>query len=81
MTILSNLDLLLRVPLFASLTPTQAQVVAEAIVKKRYRKRELIVEQGKSSDALYIILTGRAQVLSTDGKGREVIFSLLQQGD
>jgi CRP/FNR family cyclic AMP-dependent transcriptional regulator len=81
MTILSNLDLLLRVPLFASLTPTQAQVVADAIVKKRYRKRELIVEQGKSSDALYIILTGRAQVLSTDGKGREVIFSLLQQGD
>lgn len=81
MTILSNLDLLLRVPLFASLTSEQARTVAQAIVKQRYRKRELIVEQGKSSEALYIILTGRAQVLSADGRGREVIFSILQQGD
>ena len=39
------------------------------------------MEQGKKSDALYIILTGRARVMSTDSRGREVILATLQPGD
>jgi CRP-like cAMP-binding protein len=41
----------------------------------------MVVEQGKKSDALYIILTGRARVMSTDSRGREVILATLQPGD
>ena len=40
-----------------------------------------VVEQGKKSDALYIILTGRARVMSTDSRGREVILATLHPGD
>ncbi len=81
MSMLSNLELLRRVPLFAALTPTQSASIADAIVKKRFKRAEMVVEQGKKSDALYIILTGRARVMSTDSRGREVILATLQPGD
>ncbi len=81
MSMLSNLELLRRVPLFAALTPTQSASIADAIVKKRFKRAEVVVEQGKKSDALYIILTGRARVTSTDSRGREVILATLHPGD
>ncbi len=78
---LSSLELLRRVPLFSALTPTQSASIADAIVKKRFKRAEIIVEQGKKSDALYIILTGRARVMSSDSRGREVILATLHPGD
>jgi CRP-like cAMP-binding protein len=78
---LTNLDLIRRVPLFAMLTPAQAELLADAVAKRRFKRGQLIVEQGKKSDALYIILSGRARVLMTDRKSREVILATLQPGD
>ncbi len=81
MSMLSNLELLRRVPLFSVLTVEQSASIADAVVKKRFKRAEVIVEQGKKTDALYIILTGRARVMSTDSRGREVIIATLQPGD
>ena len=81
MVILSNLELIRRVPLFAMLTDAQARAVSEAIVKRRYRKGENIVEQNKKSNALFIMLTGRARVITGDGTGKEVILAILHPGD
>ena len=80
-TIVTNLELIRRVPLFAMLTTSQAEAVAEAVVKSRFKKGEPIVEQGKKSNALAIILTGRARVITTDARGREVILATLKPGD
>jgi CRP/FNR family transcriptional regulator, cyclic AMP receptor protein len=81
MSMLSNLELIRRVPLFSMLTPSQAESVSEAVIKRRFKRGELIVEQGKKSNALFIILTGRARVLTTDARGREVILANLAPGD
>jgi CRP/FNR family transcriptional regulator, cyclic AMP receptor protein len=81
MSMLSNLELIRRVPLFSMLTPSQAESVAEAVIKRRFKRGELIVEQGKKSNALFIILTGRSRVLTTDTRGREVILANLSPGD
>jgi CRP-like cAMP-binding protein len=78
---LSNLDLIRRVSLFSMLTPTQAEALAEAVSKKRFKRGEMLVEQGKMSHSLHIILSGRARVLMTDNKGREVILATLKPGD
>ena len=80
-TMVSNLELIRRVPLFSMLTASQAESVAAAIVKSRFKRGESIVEQGKKSDALSIILTGRARVLTTDARGREVILATMHPGD
>lgn len=81
MSILSNLDLIRRVPLFSSLTQSQAEAVADAVVKRRFRRGECIVEQGKKSNFLAIVLTGRARVVTADVRGREVILATMQPGD
>jgi CRP-like cAMP-binding protein len=81
MSILSNLELIRRVPLFSTLTTSQAESVAHAVVKQRYRRGDLIVEQGKKSNFLAILLTGRARVLTSDERGREVILATLHPGD
>ena len=81
MSMLSNLDLIRRVPLFSMLTTDQARAVADGVVKRRFRRAELVVEQGKKSDALYILLNGRARVLTADARGREVILAVLESGD
>ena len=81
MSMLTNLDLIRRVPLFAMLTPTQAESLADAVGKRRFKRGELLVEQGKKCDALYIILAGRARVVVTDRTAREVILATLQPGD
>ncbi len=81
MSMLTNLDLIRRVPLFAVLTQPQAESLADAVGKRRFKRGELLVEQGKRCDALYIILAGRARVVVTDKKAREVILATLQPGD
>lgn len=81
MSMLTNLDLIRRVPLFAQITPEQAVVVADAVVKRRFKRGERIVEQGAKSNALYIILSGRARVVMADRKAKEVILASLKPGD
>ena len=81
MSMLTNLDLIRRVPLFAMLTPTQAESLADAVGKRRFKRGELMVQQGKKCDALYIILAGRARVVVTDRTAREVILATLHPGD
>ena len=81
MAMLSNLDLIRRVPLFSMLTNEQAQGIADSVVKRRMRRGELVIEAGRKSNALFILLTGRARVIAADARGREVILAVLQSGD
>ncbi len=81
MSILSNFELIRRVPLFSTLTPAQAESVAQAVVKQRFKRGDVIVEQGKKSNFLAILLTGRVRVLTADERGREVILATLGAGD
>ncbi|MDB5883948.1 MAG: putative transcriptional regulator, Crp/Fnr family [Polaromonas sp.] len=80
-TMISRLELIRRVSLFSMLTTSQASLVADAVVKRRFKKGEAIVEQGKKSSALTILLTGRARVVCSNVRGREVILAILRPGD
>ena len=44
-TMVSNLELIRRVPLFSMLTASQAEAVAAAVIKRRYKRGEAIVER------------------------------------
>jgi CRP/FNR family transcriptional regulator, cyclic AMP receptor protein len=81
MAMLSNLDLIRRVRLFSMLTPEQAQTVANSVTKRRCKRGEVLVEQGTQPNALFILLNGRARVLTADHRGREVIMAVLEAGD
>ena len=81
MAMVSDLDLLRRVPLFTLLTVEQAEFLGSAVTKKRFRRGEVLVERGRHSAGLYVLISGRARVLVADARGREVIFTSLRPGD
>ena len=81
MTMLSNQELIRRVPLFSMLTPAQVDSLAANVAKRRIKRGANVVEQGKNSNALFLILAGRAHVVMADSKAREVIVATLKAGD
>jgi CRP-like cAMP-binding protein len=81
MAVLSNLDLLRRVPVFSELSSAQMEQLADKVTKQRVKRGDVIVEKGKNSRALFIILSGRARVLLADQRGKEVILDVLGPGD
>jgi CRP/FNR family cyclic AMP-dependent transcriptional regulator len=81
MAMVSDLDLLRRVPLFGLLTAEQVEFLSRAVSKRRFRRGEALVERGQHSDALYVLISGRARVVAADTRGREVIFASLRPGD
>jgi CRP-like cAMP-binding protein len=81
MSALSNEDLLKRVPLFGQLTPDQVRSLASTLAKQRFKRNEHVVDFGQRSNALFIILAGRARVILNNDKGREVILATLSTGD
>ena len=48
--------------------------IADSVVKRRFRRGEIVVEHNKKSNALFILLTGRAGAQDQDagmgGRGR-----------
>ncbi|MDR0275768.1 MAG: Crp/Fnr family transcriptional regulator [Burkholderiaceae bacterium] len=81
MMMLTNLELIRRAPLFAMLTEEQIAAFANAVVKRRFKRGETIVEQGKKTDALFVLVNGRVRVVKADRDGHEVILAILRPGD
>ena len=63
------------------LNAAQTQLVADRIAQRRYRRGDRLVERGRCTHGLFVILSGRARVLVADGKGREVTFATMRPGD
>ena len=81
MAMLSNQELIRRVPLFSMLSSGQVDSLAANVVKQRIKRGSNVVEQGKNSNSLFLILAGRAHVVMADNKAREVIVATLKAGD
>ena len=81
MKMVSNLELIRRVPLFSMLSAEHAASVADSVTKRRFKRGEVLLEQGNTSIALLIILAGRVRVVRKGECGREVIFVTLKAGE
>lgn len=81
MATLTKIELLKRVPLFAKLSDTQAISLIGSLEKQRYKRSEHIVDIGLKSNALYVILSGKARVIIISDKGKEVVLANLGVGD
>ena len=80
-TTVPDLDLIRRVPLFSGLTPQQADIIARAVSRQNLNRGDNMVCQGEKSDTLFIILSGRAHVISGNDVIGEVIIETLKHGD
>lgn len=78
---LSTADRLRRVPLFAQLDEEELIRIATAAREKSYPKNSVILFEDDPGDALYIVLQGQVKVVLIGEDGREVILSILGDGD
>ena len=61
-----------RVPLLARLTDRQRSRIAQLATTRLYEEGSIIVRQGDTSMALYVVLTGRARIERESEAGKTV---------
>jgi CRP-like cAMP-binding protein len=67
-----DVETLRNIPLFAGLPTPRLKLIAYTAELVRFEAGEVIVRQGDSADAVYIIAEGEADVLLTDDEGQEL---------
>ena len=72
-----NPNILKNVPLFSSFSDQQLAYLLPAVQHRRFPRGSYVIRAGEETDALYIILAGRAKVLIPDDDGNEVILSVI----
>jgi CRP/FNR family cyclic AMP-dependent transcriptional regulator len=76
-----NPNVLKNVPLFSSFTDQQLATLLPAVQHRRFPRGSYVIRAGEETDALYIILAGRAKVLIPDDDGNEVILAMIGPND
>ncbi|MBI1966960.1 MAG: Crp/Fnr family transcriptional regulator [Gemmatimonadetes bacterium] len=69
-----------KVPLFSQLSPADLQRVTAVAREKFYPKNSVILFEDDPGDALFVVVSGQVKVVLIGEDGREVILSVLGQG-
>ena len=78
---MSATDVLKKVPLFSDLADAELARFAEVTREREYPKNSVILFEDDPGDALYIVSSGQVKVVLIGEDGREVILSVLGDGD
>ena len=78
---MSAADVLQRVPLFSQLSAADLQRVVEVARDRSYPKNSVILFEDDPGDALYVVGKGQVKVVLIGEDGREVILSVLGEGE
>ena len=78
---MSVAEIIRRVPLFAHLADEQIAEIAEVTRERSYPKHSVILFEDDPGDALYVVISGEVKVVLIGEDGREVILSVLREGD
>ena len=70
-------DLLVRISLFAELTPPERAALCERSVIQNIPKNTILFSEGDHSDSLYLILSGVVKVYASDEDGKEALLNML----
>lgn len=70
-----------RVPVFATLTRQQQEVVAGYARHTHLRRTEQLYRQGDAVSRLFVVHTGRVKILHTNAEGRERLIRVAGPGD
>lgn len=70
-----------ELPLLCDLTPEVRELLVSSFERVGFAFGEVIVRQGEPADALYVIMSGRAQVVTFAHSGAEAVLRVLGPGD
>jgi CRP/FNR family transcriptional regulator, cyclic AMP receptor protein len=72
-----NPTILKTVPLFSQFSDQELTALFPAVQHRSYPRHSFMMRAGENTDALYIMLAGRAKVVIDDGDGREVTLATI----
>ena len=78
---MSLAPVLRRVPLFAELSEAEIARLGDIARERGYPKNSVILFEDDPGDALYVVVTGLVKVVLIGEDGREVILSVIKEGD
>jgi CRP/FNR family transcriptional regulator, cyclic AMP receptor protein len=81
MTLSDQVQPLYSISLFHGLTDKQLEIVSHSFTQKQIGSGELVIEQGASSDSLYVLLSGSVKVYRMTEDGEEINLAILGSGD
>jgi CRP-like cAMP-binding protein len=76
-----DLELLRTVPLFSELSDRDLERVINVGSTQKYHKDNLILIEEEIGSSMFIILEGRVKISRISDDGREVILSIMSEGD
>ncbi len=80
MSLLEEVEILRRVPLFARIDPSKLKLIAFTSERMVFEQDEVLFNQGDTGDSAYIVLDGEAEVLIESPRGR-IRVATLQRND
>lgn len=72
-TLMEEVDLLRRIPLFAAIDPGKLKLLAFASDRMTYSKGQNVFRQGEVGDAAYVVVKGIADIVVETGAGEIVV--------
>ena len=75
------LEILRNIPIFKNLSSEELEAIRKCSATRNFPKNSIIINEGDSSDCLYIIVKGRVTVYLSDENGKEVILNSQGEGD
>lgn len=78
---MSVTEILRKVPLFSQLAPADLERVVEISRERAYPRNSVILFEDDPGDALYVVATGQVKVVLIGEDGREVILSVMGEGE
>jgi CRP/FNR family cyclic AMP-dependent transcriptional regulator len=74
-------ELLGRVPVFATLVPEDLERIAQLAVPRRFEPGQAVFREGDSSDTCYVVHRGHARAVREHGDGRTITLATFGPGD
>jgi CRP-like cAMP-binding protein len=70
-----------RSPLFQGIEPDELTRIAQTMVRRRYRRHEVIFHDGDPGDSLHVVVEGRVKITRQSLEGEEAIVATLGPGE
>jgi CRP-like cAMP-binding protein len=78
---LIDLNDLSLIPLFSELKDEDLQKLSETMIRQVYKKDNMVLIEEEIGTTMFVILSGRVKISRISDEGREVILSVLCDGD
>ena len=79
-TLVEEVDLLRKIPLFSSIDPAKLKLLAFASDRKVYKPGQSLFKQGEAGDAAYVTVSGTAEVV-IENENTEVVVAQIGKNE